>query len=51
MFKPIRNLIGAGVLAALTAAAVGLARFLPELPVVFLDAEEPFGTFHYQKKE
>lgn len=31
MFKPIRNLIGAGVLAALTAAAVGLARFLPEL--------------------
>ena len=31
MFKPVRNLIGAGVLAALTAAAVGLARFLPEL--------------------
>ncbi len=31
MFKPIRNLIGAGVLAALTAAAVGLARFLPKL--------------------
>ena len=31
MFKPIRNLIGAGVLAALTAAAVGLARFLPTL--------------------
>lgn len=30
MFKPIRNLIGAGVLAVLTAAAVGLARFLPE---------------------
>ena len=29
MFKPIRNLIGAAVLAALTAAAVGLARFLP----------------------
>lgn len=31
MFKPVRNLIGAGVLAALTAAAVGLARFLPGL--------------------
>ena len=30
MLKPIRHLIGAGVLAALTAAAVGLARFLPE---------------------
>ncbi len=29
MFKPVRNLIGAGVLAVLTAAAVGLARFLP----------------------
>lgn len=31
MFKPVRNLIGAGVLALLTAAAVGLARFLPKL--------------------
>ena len=31
MFKPVRNLIGAGVLAVLTAAAVGLARFLPKL--------------------
>lgn len=31
MFKPIRNLIGAAVLAVLTAAAVGLARFLPDL--------------------
>ncbi len=30
MFKPIRNLIGAGALAVLTAAAVGLAHFLPE---------------------
>ncbi len=29
MFKPIRNLIGAAILAVLTAAAVGLARFLP----------------------
>jgi hypothetical protein len=29
MLKPIRSLIGAAVLAALTAAAVGLARFLP----------------------
>lgn len=29
MFKPIRNLIGAAVLAVLAAAAVGLARFLP----------------------
>ena len=30
MFKPIRNLIGAAVLAVLTAAAVGIARFLPD---------------------
>ncbi|MBR6376519.1 MAG: DUF3810 domain-containing protein [Oscillospiraceae bacterium] len=30
MFKPIRHLIGAAVLAVLTAAAVGLARFAPE---------------------
>ena len=30
MFKPIRNLISAAVLALLTAAAVGLARFLPD---------------------
>ena len=25
--------------------------FLPEIPVVFLDAEEPFGTFHHEIKE
>ncbi len=30
MLKPIRHLIGAGILALLTAAAVGLARFMPE---------------------
>ena len=30
MFKPIRHLIGAAVLAVLTAAAVGLARFAPD---------------------
>ncbi|MBQ2618194.1 MAG: DUF3810 domain-containing protein [Oscillospiraceae bacterium] len=31
MFKPVRHLIGAAILAALTAAAVGLAKFLPGL--------------------
>ena len=31
MFKPIRHLIGAAILAVLTVAAVGLARFLPDL--------------------
>ena len=30
MFKPVRHLIGAGILAVLTAAAIGLARFLPD---------------------
>ncbi len=30
MFKPVRHLIGAAILAVLTVAAVGLARFLPE---------------------
>ena len=31
MFRPIRHLIGTGILVVLTAAGVGLARFLPEL--------------------
>ena len=25
-----------------------MSRFLPDIPVLFLDAEEPFHTFHYQ---
>ena len=31
MFKPVRHLLGAAILAVLTVAAVGLARFLPDL--------------------
>ena len=30
MFKPVRHLIGAAILAVLTAAAIGLARFMPD---------------------
>ena len=30
MLKPIRNLIGTGIIALLTVAAIGLARFLPD---------------------